>query len=71
MNVVVYSEISLKAAIELVGKEKVMSRTNHSFFPPLEEGAEQWASVETDLTAVAGTEAKDSIMGGNAVKMPS
>ncbi|KAL8976045.1 MAG: hypothetical protein Q9205_007878 [Flavoplaca limonia] len=69
LDAVVYSETSLKAAIELVGKEKVMFGTDHPFFPPLEEGAEKWASVETNLTAVAGTEAKDMIMGESAVKL--
>ncbi|KAL9611959.1 MAG: hypothetical protein Q9204_008986 [Flavoplaca sp. TL-2023a] len=67
LDAVVYSERSLKAAIDLVGKEKVMFGTDHPFFPPLEEGAEKWTSVETNLTAVAGTEAKDMAMGENAV----
>ncbi|KAL8835947.1 MAG: hypothetical protein Q9176_006631 [Flavoplaca citrina] len=69
LDAVVYSETSLKAGIDLMGKEKVMFGTDHPFFPPLEEGAEKWASVETNLTAVAGTEAKDMIMGENAVKL--
>ncbi len=46
-----------------------MFGTDHPFFPPLEDRAEKWASVETNLTAVAGTEAKDMIMGKNAVKL--
>lgn len=69
LDAVVYSEKSVKAAIELVGKEKVMFGTDHPFFPPLEEGAEKWTSVETNLTAVAGTEAIDMVMGGNAVQL--
>ncbi|KAL9033552.1 MAG: hypothetical protein Q9180_005886 [Flavoplaca navasiana] len=69
LDAVVYSETSLKAAIELVGKEKVMFGTDHPFFPPLEESAEKWASVETNLTAVAGTEVRDMIMGENAFKL--
>ena len=69
LDAVVYSETGLKAAIDLVGKGKVMFGTDHPFFPPLEEGVEKWASVETNLTAVAGTEAKDIIMGGNAAQL--
>lgn len=69
LDAVVYSETSVKAAIELVGKEKVMFGTDHPFFPPLEESEKEWASVETNLTAVAGTDSKDSIMGGNAVQL--
>ncbi|KAI4267197.1 MAG: hypothetical protein L6R38_008362 [Xanthoria sp. 2 TBL-2021] len=69
LDAVVYEETSVRAAIELVGKEKVMFGTDHPFFPPLEQGAEEWESVETNLKAVAGIEARDLIMGGNATEL--
>ena len=69
LDAVVYQEASVKAAIELVGKEKVMFGTDHPFFPPLEPGAEEWESVATNLEAVGGTEARDMIMGGNATEL--
>ncbi|KAL8767860.1 MAG: hypothetical protein Q9209_005752 [Squamulea sp. 1 TL-2023] len=69
LDAVVYSETSVKAAMELVGREKVMFGTDHPFFPPLEEGAEEWASVRTNMEAVAGCEGTDMIMGANAVEL--
>ncbi|KAL8749040.1 MAG: hypothetical protein Q9199_007933 [Rusavskia elegans] len=69
LDAVVYEEASVRAAVELVGKEKVMFGTDHPFFPPLEQGAEKWESVATNLKAVAGTEARDVIMGGNAMEL--
>ncbi|KAL8781842.1 MAG: hypothetical protein Q9213_005844 [Squamulea squamosa] len=69
LDAVVYSEASVKAAVELVGREKVLFGTDHPFFPPLEEGVEEWASVRTNMEAVAGCEGRDLMMGGNAVQL--
>ncbi|KAL8671053.1 MAG: hypothetical protein Q9224_007640, partial [Gallowayella concinna] len=69
LDAVVYSETSVKAAVELVGEKKVMFGTDHPFFPPLEDGAEKWMSVDTNLEAVSGCEGKVGILGGNAVEL--
>ncbi|KAI4236436.1 MAG: hypothetical protein L6R40_006146 [Gallowayella cf. fulva] len=71
LDAVVYSETSVKAAVEVVGgKERVLFGTDHPFFPPLGEGAERWASVETNLDAVRGCEGgAGMILGGNAVEL--
>ena len=72
LDAVVYSETSVRAAIEKVGVEKVLFGTDHPFFPPLEEGEQKWKSVFTNLDAVKG--AKDgagagAILGKNAVEL--
>ena len=64
LDAVVYSETSVRAAVEKVGVKKVLFGTDHPFFPPLEEGEGEWMSVKTNLDAVAGNE---GILGGNAV----
>ncbi|KAL8811657.1 MAG: hypothetical protein Q9223_002320 [Gallowayella weberi] len=66
LDAVVYSETSVKAAVELVGEKKVMFGTDHPFFPPLEDGAQKWMSVGTNLEAVSGSE---GILGRNAVEL--
>ncbi|KAL8851480.1 MAG: hypothetical protein Q9221_003580 [Calogaya cf. arnoldii] len=68
LDAVVYSETSVKAAVDLVGEKKVMFGTDHPFFPPLEEGATGWSSVQRNVAAVAAHKARDLIMGGNAVE---
>ena len=72
LDAVVYSETSIRAAVEKVGVEKVLFGTDHPFFPPLEEGEQKWKSVFTNLDAVKG--AKDgagtgAILGKNAVEL--
>ncbi|KAL8860945.1 MAG: hypothetical protein Q9178_002700 [Gyalolechia marmorata] len=69
LDAVVYSEPGVKAAVELVGSERVLSGTDHPFFPPLDERGGEWTSVRTNMIAVAGNEAKNMIMGLNAVKL--
>ena len=66
LDAVVYSETSVRAAVEKVGGKKVLFGTDHPFFPPLEEGEREWMSVKTNLDAVAGNE---GILGENAVEL--
>lgn len=72
LDAVVYSLTSIKAAVELMGREKVLFGTDHPFFPPLAEGESVWASVRTNIDAVTGAEDESGsrlILGGNAVKL--
>lgn len=69
LDAVVYSEASVNAAVELVGKEKVLFGTDHPFFPPLAEGAEQWKSVSTNVNAVSKNTGRNLILGDNAVNL--
>jgi len=78
---VVYSEIGLKAAIDAVGKDKVLWGTDHPFFPPLEEdnngdtlGGEEWLSVKMNVQAAQKAFAEDSagaegVLGTNAARI--
>ena len=71
---VVYSEVGLKAAIEAVGKERVLFGTDHPFFPPLEEGQVEWASVGMNVHAARKAfgedkESADAVLGGNAIRL--
>ena len=68
LDAVVYSETSVKAVVELVGRDRVMFGTDHPFFPPLEEGKEQWESVRTNKDAIHWGQ-DGMIMGENAVKL--
>lgn len=68
LDAVVYSETSVEAAVALVGRDKVMFGTDHPFFPPLEEGSEQWESVRTNKDAIHWGQDR-MIMGENAVKL--
>lgn len=72
LDAVVYSETSVKAAVELVGEDKVLFGTDHPFFPPLEEDVDVWASVSTNIHAVAAGmdgSGRRKILGGNAVEV--
>lgn len=75
LDAVIYSEIGLKAAIEVSGVERVMFGTDHPFFPPLESDEQgEWASVSMNAEAVSKAVGKDSkeaegVMGGNAVRL--
>ncbi|KAK0748776.1 amidohydrolase [Apiosordaria backusii] len=77
LDAVVYSEVGLKAAIEASGEggvERLMFGTDHPFFPPLEEGEEQWGSVTVNKEAVdkalgEGSKEAELVMGGNAVRV--
>ena len=72
LDAVVYSPVGVKAAVEVVGEERVLFGTDHPFFPPLEEGVEEWASVRTNVDAVQtalgeGSEGTAMVLGRNAV----
>lgn len=72
LDAVVYSETSVKAAVERVGKEKVLFGTDHPFFPPLEEGKVEWASVKTNIDAATGAQDGSGsrlILGENAAQL--
>ncbi|SLM36411.1 uracil-5-carboxylate decarboxylase [Lasallia pustulata] len=76
LDAVVYSEVGLKAAVEAVGKERVLFGTDRPFFPPLddEEGEGVWPSVRMNVDAVRGAfgddeEAANMVLGGNAVEL--
>lgn len=74
LDAVVYSETSVRAAVEKVGVKKVLFGTDHPFFPPLEEGEEKWKSVQTNFEAVRGWKEGDGagvegILGENAVEL--
>lgn len=74
LDAVSYSETGVKAAVDMVGKEKVMFGTDHPFFPPLGEDQEEWMSVRTNVDAVRAALKTDSrgvdgVLGGNAVRL--
>ncbi|KAL8732785.1 MAG: hypothetical protein Q9166_002567 [cf. Caloplaca sp. 2 TL-2023] len=71
LDAVVYGETGVKVAVELVGRERVLFGTDHPFFPPLEEGREVWASVETNVEALGGldSDVRMGVLGANAVKL--
>ena len=72
LDAVVYSETSVRAAVEKVGVKKVLFGTDHPFFPPLDEGEEKWKSVLSNFDAVSGGGNKagvDGILGENAVEL--
>ncbi|KAL9106149.1 MAG: hypothetical protein Q9227_008797 [Pyrenula ochraceoflavens] len=75
LDAVIYGEVGLKAAIHAGGStERVMFGTDHPFFPALDQSREQWPSVTTNYTAInkacgQDTEAANSILGGNAVRI--
>lgn len=74
LDAVVYSEIGLQAAIHAVGADRVLFGTDHPFFPPLDEGAEEWTSVKTNIRAVEiavsrKEEVLAAILGRNAIQL--
>ncbi|KAK4180052.1 putative uracil-5-carboxylate decarboxylase [Triangularia setosa] len=77
LDAVVYSEVGLKAAIAASGEggvERVMFGTDHPFFPPLEEGEEEWGSVAMNKEAAEkalgeGSKEAEMVLGGNAVEI--
>lgn len=74
LDAVTYSEIGLQAAINAVGADRVLFGTDHPFFPPLDEGAEEWISVKTNVKAAeaaasGNNAALAAILGGNAIQL--
>ncbi|MCJ1415651.1 hypothetical protein MMC32_001983 [Xylographa parallela] len=73
---VVYSSVGLRAAVEAVGRERVLWGTDHPFFPPVGEGEGEgeWLSVRMNVEAVEGVfggdrEGAEGVLGGNAVRL--
>ena len=76
---VVYSAVGLKAAVDAVGKERVLWGSDHPFFPPIGEEAEndskdaQWTSVSMNVEAAQKAFPDDAdgaagVLGANAVR---
>jgi aminocarboxymuconate-semialdehyde decarboxylase len=73
---VIYDKVGLGAAVEAVGKDRVLWGTDHPFFPPVgeEEGSTEWLSVKMNVDAASegfgnDHEAAEGILGGNAVRL--
>ena len=72
LDAVTYSTAGVKAAVDVVGLDRVLFGTDHPFFPPLEKTVMQnWESVETNVQAIRGAYPKDDksydkIVAGNA-----
>jgi aminocarboxymuconate-semialdehyde decarboxylase len=74
LDAVIYGEVGLRAAVQASGQDRVMFGTDHPFFPPLEDGAEKWASVETNYAAIQGAlgssdEGTKGALGANAARV--
>lgn len=76
LDAVVYGDVGVKAAVGVVGADRVLFGTDHPFFPPLGKGEEEgtWESVRSNEAAVeeafAGDEgAREAVMGGNALRV--
>lgn len=74
LDAVVYSEVALRAAINVVGADRLLFGTDHPFFPPLDGKAEEWTSVKTNIEAIEmavskNDEALAAILGRNAVQL--
>ena len=74
LDAVVYSSTGVRAAVEVVGKDRVLFGTDHPFFPPLEEGTEEWMSVGTNVEAVKAAFGEDeegsrAVLGKTAIEL--
>jgi len=74
LDAVVYSTVGLNAAIEASGADRLLFGTDHPFFPPLEEDAKEWHSVNANYTAISKSfsgedEKAQGVLGGNAVRI--
>lgn len=74
LDAVIYGEVGLRAAVQASGEDRVMFGTDHPFFPPLEDGTETWASVETNYAAIEGAlgssdEGTKGALGANAARV--
>lgn len=72
LDAVIYSEVGLKAAVDASGSDRLLFGTDHPFFPPLEEQATEWASVNTNYQAIGAAFGDDEksmhdVLGNNAV----
>ena len=73
---VVYSAAGIKAAVNVVGKERVVWGTDHPFFPPITGGEDggDWESVKTNVEAVREAFQKDEegaqgVLARNAIEL--
>ncbi|KAI4170698.1 MAG: hypothetical protein LQ343_004797 [Gyalolechia ehrenbergii] len=74
LDAVSYNKTGVKAAVDMVGKERVLFGTDHPFFPPLGEEQDEWMSVRTNIEAVhaafeTDAEGIQGVLGGNAVRL--
>ena len=75
LDAVVYSSTSVDAAVELVGRERVLFGTDHPFFPPLtplKKGNVEWESWRTNMEAVTDRQPRSTIemvLGQNAIEL--
>ena len=79
LDAVVYGGTGVRAAVEMVGRERVLWGTDHPFFPPVgeeegEEGKGEWLSVRTNVEGVREAFGEDEVgaegvLGGNAVEL--
>ncbi|KAF2658639.1 uracil-5-carboxylate decarboxylase [Lophiostoma macrostomum CBS 122681] len=74
LDAVIYSDVGLKAAINASGADRLMFGTDHPFFPPLEEKAKEWHSVNANYGAISSafkddqSQAQD-VLGNNAIRI--
>ena len=75
---VVYSMVGIRAAIDVVGVDRVLWGTDHPFFPPIDtaegDGQEEWLSVKLNIEAVEKAGINDPVsvkkmLGVNAVEL--
>ncbi|KZM18481.1 uncharacterized protein EKO05_0007661 [Ascochyta rabiei] len=74
LDAVIYSEVGLNAAVEASGADRLLFGTDHPFFPPLEEDAKEWHSVNANYGAISkafsgSKEKAQGVLGGNAVRI--
>ncbi|KAI7475976.1 uracil-5-carboxylate decarboxylase [Hortaea werneckii] len=74
LDAVIYGDVGLKAAVDASGADRLMFGTDHPFFPPLEEGEDEWLSVKLNAQAVqlafgGDQKAADAVMGSNAKRV--
>ena len=60
LDAVTYSTAGVKAAVDVVGVDRVLFGTDHPFFPPLEKTVmQEWDSVATNVQAIRGAYPRD------------
>ncbi|CCX31902.1 Similar to 2-amino-3-carboxymuconate-6-semialdehyde decarboxylase; acc. no. Q8R5M5 [Pyronema omphalodes CBS 100304] len=75
LDAVIYSSVGLRAAVEAGGVDRLLFGTDHPFFPPVGEKAEEekWLSVTLNSKAVADLFGEDqeksqAVLGRNAMR---
>jgi len=74
LDAVIYSEVGLKAAVDASGADRLMFGTDHPFFPPLDDGENEWLSVSMNTKAIKeafgeNEKAANMVLGGNAARI--